>query len=36
MSATTPELHYLNHIQNNSVGKQCSRFGKAPRFKMPT
>ena len=28
-----PELHYLDHLQNNSISKNCSRFGKSTRFK---
>ena len=28
-----PELHYPDHLQNNSISKQCSRFAKASRFK---
>jgi hypothetical protein len=27
-----PELHYLDHVQNTSMGKNCFKFAKAPRF----
>jgi len=30
-----PEIDYINHVQNTSLSKQASKFGKAKRFREP-